>query len=760
MPLKDCAVLSINSSETSQRRPPLDLAPYGCRVLEAATRRQALRIAAAERLDFVLLDGDASDPDDATFCSHLKANPAPPTILKFSLPQEPVADRIKRLADGVDALVSTEAGADELVGTMAALLRLRQAEQTIAEREERLRLAIDAAKMSTWDWDIVNDAVEWSDNLEVALRMAPGSFDCTIEAFRELVHPDDRARVDRALGKAFAGETDYDIEFRMLRADGTVRWTATKGTILRAPDGRPLRMVGVDVDITERKEAEAALGASDLRFRAVFDGAFQFTGLLTPDGILLEANNAALAFIGATRDAVVGKPFWETPGWTQSESLSQRLRQSIAEAAMGNFVRYEVEIRGADGRVAAIDFSLRPVRDETGRVAFLIPEGREITERQRMERALRDKGQWLELAHEAAGIAVWDWNLATNQAVWSKEFHQLFGFNPDEVEPGYAAFRARVHPDDLAPLEAHLREIIDAGEPFDAAFRIARPDGVRWMLGRGRLILGEDGVPVRMIGINMDITAQKAIEAALRQQNALIAAASEEKRLQLTSTVHDLRQPLQAILLSLELMQSAVRNSPHAARLERAVRVASRMNEELDNLLTAARLESGVVEPNIRVFPLDRVLALIDEAFDEIARSKELLLVISRSGASIRSDPDLLLKMLGNLVGNALKFTERGSVTLTTLRVADQITVEIRDTGAGIPEAALASIWDEYSQVAPDQRGVGLGLSIVRRVAKLLGHTVTVRSKLGVGTSFSVVLPVADEVQASGAETAPPAAQK
>lgn len=142
-------------------------------------------------------------------------------------------------------------------------------------------------------------------------------------------------------------------------------------------------------DVTAQRKAEAERAASERRFRAIFDSTFQFIGLLSPDGTLLEANETALAFGGITPAEVIGKPFWEARWWTISREAQDRLRDAIRDAAAGAFVRYETAIRGAGERVATIDFSLKPLRDERGEVILLIPEGRDITERRLAEERLR-----------------------------------------------------------------------------------------------------------------------------------------------------------------------------------------------------------------------------------------------------------------------------------------------------------------------------------------------------------------------------------
>jgi PAS domain S-box-containing protein len=145
----------------------------------------------------------------------------------------------------------------------------------------------------------------------------------------------------------------------------------------------------LECEIKERKLIEQALRESERRFRAIFNNTFQFTGLMTPDGTLLEANQTALDFGGIQHEDTVGKPFWEARWWTLSAQTQQQLQEAIAFARQGEFVRYEVDIRGAGDKVATIDFSIKPVRNETGDVFLLIPEGRDITEQKKAEQKIK-----------------------------------------------------------------------------------------------------------------------------------------------------------------------------------------------------------------------------------------------------------------------------------------------------------------------------------------------------------------------------------
>jgi PAS domain S-box-containing protein len=157
-------------------------------------------------------------------------------------------------------------------------------------------------------------------------------------------------------------------------------------------------------DITDRKHTEEALRVSERKFRAIFDQTFQFIGLMTVDGILIETNRTALIFSGIEESDVIGKPFWETPWWTHSPELQRQLCAAIKKAAEGEFVRFEATHHAADGSLRYIDFSLKPVIDEAGKVVLLIPEGRDITDRKHTEEEKRSIEERLQRAEKMEAL--------------------------------------------------------------------------------------------------------------------------------------------------------------------------------------------------------------------------------------------------------------------------------------------------------------------------------------------------------------------
>ncbi|MBD3883881.1 PAS domain S-box protein [Phormidium tenue FACHB-886] len=198
--------------------------------------------------------------------------------------------------------------------------------------------------------------------------------------------PGGAEQVANQIRQTLVEQSEASYEVQNVRKDGTPFWCRAHTSTFEHPE-HGLVHVAVHEDITQRKQAEQAQREIERRFRAIFDQTFQFVGLLKPDGTLLEANQTILEFGGIQLADIVNRPFWEARWWTISEATQTQLKAAIAQAAAGEFVRYEVNVRGAGETVATIDFSLKPLKDETGAVVLLIPEGRDISDRKQAEQA-------------------------------------------------------------------------------------------------------------------------------------------------------------------------------------------------------------------------------------------------------------------------------------------------------------------------------------------------------------------------------------
>jgi PAS domain S-box-containing protein len=310
-------------------------------------------------------------------------------------------------------------------------------------------------------------------------------------------------------GKVWSGEIKNRAK------DASYYWVATTIVPCLDANGQPFQYLSIRFDITSRKQAEESVQQSELKFRAIFDGTFQFIGLLDIDGIVLEANRTALDAIGASPNDVVGQSFWTTPWWTHSPDLQIQLQQGVERAATGELVRFEAKHFLADGSYIIVDFSLSPIKDATGKVVMLIPEGRDITERKQLE---RDRERFLAVASELQLI------LGSNGYFqWvSPMFESTLGWTTAEMTS--AQWTQFVHPDDIAPSVAEETSVFEGNELFAFENRYRHKDGsYRWFSWNAQ----PDPEKQVIYAVAVDITERKASEQKIQEQAALLNIATD-----------------------------------------------------------------------------------------------------------------------------------------------------------------------------------------------------------------------------------------
>jgi signal transduction histidine kinase/ActR/RegA family two-component response regulator len=255
-----------------------------------------------------------------------------------------------------------------------------------------------------------------------------------------------------------------------------------------------------------------------------------------------------------------------------------------------------------------------------------------------------------------------------------------------------------------------------------------------------------------LIGIvTFALSEVERAEANLADKSRQLEIADRYKSHFLASASHDLRQPLHALNLFVAQLQTEKKPAERKRLASRIDAAVAAMNELFEALLDMTKLEAGILQANAAEFAMQRLLDRIETTFAALADKKGLSLRVVPCSAWVRSDPILLERILFNLVGNAVRYTARGGVVVGCRRRATQLRIDVCDTGAGIPEDQRQSIFTEFYQLttpAADRRaGLGLGLAIVDRLGRLLGHPVQLESHLGRGSRFSVSVPLAAELR-------------
>ncbi len=335
---------------------------------------------------------------------------------------------------------------------------------------------------------------------------------------------------------------------------------------IRDADGAVIYGMGVAVDITERKRAEARLAENETRLRAIIDAEPECVKLLDAEGRLLTINPAGLAMIEADApEQVVGESVLAIVAPEQRDAFADLTRRVF----QGEAGALEFEIIGLKGTRRWLESHAVPLREPDGQITALLGITRDITTRKRAERALLESEERLRLVSRATTDAVWDWDLVTD-ALWRGEgFQTLFGYLPEEIEPGIESWHTRLHPEDQERVITQIRSAIDGGRTFwSDEYRFRRRDGTYAdIYDRGYVIHNAAGVPVRMVGSMQDVTERKRAEAQLRNLATRFEAIREEERTRIAREIHDqLGQALTALKMDLAWLAKKLPPRPAALR--------------------------------------------------------------------------------------------------------------------------------------------------------------------------------------------------
>lgn len=515
-----------------------------------------------------------------------------------------------------------------------------------------------------------------------------------------------------------------------------------------------LALFGVirNIHILYRTSEQMALQASrsEAKLRGIVDQAFNFIGLLSRDGILLDGNRTALDAAGVSADDVLGKRFWETPWWAHSKKMQDRLKESIQKANAGQTDRFEATHPTPDGSLMYVDFTLKPLRDESGEIIFLVPEGRDITEQKEALDALVTAELRLENALDGAEIGVWDWNVVTDEVFVSSQLTDQLGST--ERWTSLSDWTDHLHPDDQDAAERVIADYLSGEIPeYESTFRLRHVDGsYRSILSRGQLLRDDSGQPLRMVGVHIDITERVEQQKLLAEQAAELRKSNTELEQFAYVASHDLQEPLRAISGYAQLLLQNYADSlddKGTGYAERTVDGAQRMQKLIADLLEYSRVsrKGMAFQPVSLLESVQSARVLLDAAIQEsdaVIRVSDLPVVQGDSGQ--------LVRLFQNLIGNAIKYrsAERPEIEISAeQRAGDSMwTIRVRDNGIGIAEEHGERVFVIFQRLhtRTEYPGTGIGLAICRRIIERHGGRISVGRNREAGSTFVFTLPGSD----------------
>jgi PAS domain S-box-containing protein len=530
----------------------------------------------------------------------------------------------------------------------------------------------------------------------------------------------------------------------------------------------------------ELDRSEAILRDSERRMRLVLDSAHDAFVAIDAKGHIVEWNARAELVFGWKRAEVLGRDLAGTiipneQRQAHRRGLERYLREGKSEL-LGRCV--EMTALHRSGTPFPVEMAATAVAtdDRVAFTAFL----RDIAERKRAEEALRKSEERFDLAVRGSSDGLWDWNVPWDELYLSPRCKELMHAEQLQTIGRFEAWSRCILADDRVGVEKALQRHFRDRAPFDVECRIRTPSSeIRWLRVRGQAVWNERGEAVRIAGSITEITQQKqTIETLLRLQGiaeaksqieaqaaqlatktaeleharAASEAANRSKSEFLANMSHEIRTPMTAILGYSDLLANpSLSTEDRLDGVQRIRQNGRHLLAILNDILDISKIEAGKMT-------VERIECRVPEIVTEIAAlmrpravEKGLDLRVEFAGrvpATVRSDPTRLRQILMNLMGNAIKFTERGSVRLLVgmQRLAPEscsrIVFEVVDTGIGMGREQIASLFKPFTQGDPSMArrfgGTGLGLIISRRLAEMLGGTISVTSQPGQGTTFRV----------------------
>ncbi|EKQ66911.1 PAS domain S-box [Leptolyngbyaceae cyanobacterium JSC-12] len=556
------------------------------------------------------------------------------------------------------------------------------------------------------------------------------------------IHPDDRDRIAQALQQEQRGK-QFNEEYRFIRPDGELRWLRSQAFPIQDEHGKVVRIVGTVEDISDRKQVEIALQASEARYRAIVEDQSEFICRYQPDNTVTFANAAYCRYFGLDPQTVVGSRYEPLIFEADREQVSQLIR-----SVSWNNPTVTIENRVySHGEVRWTQWQSRAIFNEQGKFIEFQAVGRDITEQRQMEEALRASEERFRRAFDDAPIGM-SLVLPTGQFLRvNAHYCNLLGYT--EAELLALTFQKVTHPADLEEDLKGFEELLSGKiHVFQMKKRYVTKQGVTVpVLMNTAPVRDQNGQVLYLVGHIQDIRDRLKVE---QLKDEFISVVS-----------HELRTPLTSIrgalgILETEILKDRPEKAKHMLRI--ALNNSERLVRLVDDILSLERLESGKVRLVMEPCQVADLMQQAVEGIQAIAEQAAIIFSVTPLSATMWASPDALVQTLTNLLSNAIKFSAPGSTVWLAAEFSSltlpssprypvpAVLFSVTDQGRGIPADKLNIIFEKFQQVdisdARKKAGTGLGLAICKNIVQQHGGQIWAESVLGKGSTFYFTVPL------------------
>ena len=515
---------------------------------------------------------------------------------------------------------------------------------------------------------------------------------------------------------------------------------------------RPVHLIGITSDITQRKAAERALGDSAERYRFLAEAIPQFVWTADETGTIDYANTHFVQYTGLTLDDLTRQLLSVV-----HPDDRERVRQSIDDCNKeGASCELEYRIRrAADGAYRWHLARSRMFRMPRGRRKW-VGTGVDVHNLREAQEALRQSEEWQRIAVRAGNVGLWDWDIRSDHVEWSDRVYEIHGIAPGTFGGTVQNFVDLIYPDDAVVVREALERALSGGGSYTAEFRTFVEGELRWLVTESKAFFDHGGSPVRMLGAVIDNTERKRYEQALQVANKELRRANSNLEEFAYAAAHDLHEPLRIVSLYTQLLArkyGPILDGEAHQFIETARGSAERMQNLIEDLLAYTRLayedQKGAAEP----FPVDGIVADV---------SANLRGAIEAANGTILTIPPLpvlcgrrmrVVQLMQNLIANALKYRRPDvppRIAIRSFQLNGELVFEVEDNGIGVPPQYHDRIFGLFKRLhGRDIEGTGIGLALCRRIAEQFGGRIWVESAANcMGSRFRFTLPEMEMIPA------------
>jgi PAS domain S-box-containing protein len=648
--------------------------------------------------------------------------------------------------------------------------RIEAPQRLLEEAERRYDMAVRGSNDGIWDRDLTQNKAYYSPRWKAMLGYEEDEIGASPEEFTSRVHPSDLANVITATQAHLSGRGDhYQAEFRMRRKDGEYIWILARGVALFDSHRRPIRIAGTHTDISERKRFEEALRQSEAGLKEAQRSAAIGSWELDHISRELHGSDEFYRICGidpyqtllTSMDAL--KPYIHPEDYARMDAAFA--------ASLDKHTAFEMDFRLSlpDGQIKHVHgrASHRYAPDGTP----LASRGtlQDITARKTVEMELDRHRRHLEamVAQRTAELAAREEqyrlvaDFTYDMETWIGEDGRyryvspaclhLTGHEASELMADPGLMMRLAHPDDRITVSRLLERCWQERQVNRLEFRLIRRDGrTVWVEHVGQPVYGRDGSYRGYRSSTRDITLRKQAEQQLTEAKLRAEEADRLKSAFLATMSHELRTPLNSIIGftgALHMGLAGPLNEEQAKQIGYVRQSGEHLLALINDILDLSKIEAGQLQVEHRPFNLRASIEHAVEISQTLARPKGLPIrvEIDPKISHIEGDRRRVDQILLNLLGNAIKFTERGEIRLHCGIEGDRVRVGVTDSGPGITEANLANLFQPFHQIDDGlgrrHEGTGLGLSISKRLVELMGGSIQAESEWGKGSTFSFTLP-------------------